>query len=182
MIIGITGTNGAGKGTVVEYLKTKGFRHFSARSFFVEEINKQGLPVNRDTMTQIANKLRAENGPEYFAQVALREAEKVGGDWVIESIRTLGEADYLKLNKAILWGVNADERIRYERIQLRASETDKISFNKFLEDEEREWNNTDRTKQNLQAVIGMADYVFKNNATQEELFEEVEKELSKLKN
>ena len=33
IIIGITGTLGAGKGTVVEYLKKKSFKHYSVRSF-----------------------------------------------------------------------------------------------------------------------------------------------------
>lgn len=41
IIIGITGTLGAGKGTVVEYLKTKGFKHFSVREFLTQEIKKE---------------------------------------------------------------------------------------------------------------------------------------------
>ena len=39
VIIGITGTLGAGKGTIVDYLKEeRGFLHFSARQFIIEEI------------------------------------------------------------------------------------------------------------------------------------------------
>src|SRR6185503_9278842 len=138
MIIGITGTLGAGKGTVVEYLKNKGFRHFSARSFFVEEFNKRGLPVSRDTMVEVANDLRAKNGPGYFTQEAMKRAGAEGGDVVIESIRSIGEAEYLKAHGAALWAVDADIQKRYERIALRASETDKISFEKFKADEEKE--------------------------------------------
>lgn len=41
MIIGITGTNGAGKGTVVEYLAKKEWNHFSAGEFITEEIEKE---------------------------------------------------------------------------------------------------------------------------------------------
>jgi len=42
IIIGITGTLGAGKGTVVEYLQEKGFRHYSARGFITKEVEKRG--------------------------------------------------------------------------------------------------------------------------------------------
>ena len=58
--IGITGTLGAGKGTIVDYLvKSRGFEHYSVRAFITEEIKRRGLPVNRDSMTQVGNDLRA---------------------------------------------------------------------------------------------------------------------------
>jgi dephospho-CoA kinase len=174
MIIGITGTNGAGKGTVVEYLKTKGFRHFSARSFFVEEINRRGLPVNRDTMTEVANDLRAKFGPGYFTQEAMKRAGVEGGDVVIESVRSIGEAEYLKNNDAKLWAVDADIHKRYERIMRRASVTDKIYFVKFVEDETREMENEDPTKQNIAAVMKMANATLINNGTQAELAAQVD--------
>ncbi|PIY34687.1 MAG: hypothetical protein COZ08_00575, partial [Bacteroidetes bacterium CG_4_10_14_3_um_filter_42_6] len=66
VIIGITGTLGAGKGTLVDYLINKrGFAHYSAREFLIREITRQGLEVNRDTMTSVANKLRALHSPAY---------------------------------------------------------------------------------------------------------------------
>ncbi len=41
LIIGITGTLGAGKGTIVEYLeKEMGFDHLSVRDFITKEIEK----------------------------------------------------------------------------------------------------------------------------------------------
>lgn len=59
IIFGITGTNGAGKGTVVEYLKTKGFEHLWVTGLITEEIVKRGMPVNRDSMRIVANDLRS---------------------------------------------------------------------------------------------------------------------------
>ena len=61
-IIGITGTIGAGKGTIVDYLvKEKGYVHYSVREFLAEEVKKRGLEVNRDTLTEVGNDLRAKH-------------------------------------------------------------------------------------------------------------------------
>lgn len=178
MIIGITGTLGAGKGTVVEYLvKKKNFKHFSARDFWNEEIARRGLPSNRDTMTAVANDLRAQHGSDYFARTALARAKGEGVNAVIESIRSIGEGEYLKSHGAVLWAVDADIRTRYDRIVSRASETDKVSFEKFAADEQREFANEDPTKQNLSGVMAISDKVFRNDGNKEGLFAQIEEAL-----
>ncbi len=76
-IIGITGTIGAGKGTVVDYLvKEKGYDHLSVRVYLTEEIKKRNLPVNRDSMREIANELRFENGPAYVVKQLFLQAQQ----------------------------------------------------------------------------------------------------------
>ena len=98
MIIGITGTLGAGKGAVVDYLVSKkGFRHVSARSIWTKELEARHLPVDRDHMTVLANELRAENGAAYFMELALASIESSNENVVIESVRTIGEAEMLTL-------------------------------------------------------------------------------------
>ncbi len=180
MIIGITGTLGAGKGTVVEYLKQKGFKHYSARTFFIEELNRRGLPIIRDTMTDVADDLRRIHGPEYFAKESIRRiAEEGVQNAVVESIRAIGEAEYIKSHGGVMWAVDADIAVRYQRISKRMSETDKVSFEKFVADEQREFANTETTKGNLKGVIAMSDAVFTNNGTPEELFAQVEAALTK---
>jgi len=75
LVMGITGTNGAGKGTVVDYLiKKKGFKHFSASGLITEELIKKNRPVNRDNMILMGNELRAKNGANYLARELLRRA------------------------------------------------------------------------------------------------------------
>ena len=67
--IGITGTLGAGKGTIVDYLvKNRGFVHYSVRAFLTEEIKRRGLEVNRDTMAMVGNDLRAKHTPSYIVE------------------------------------------------------------------------------------------------------------------
>ncbi|MEA3504232.1 MAG: AAA family ATPase [Bacteroidota bacterium] len=180
IIIGITGTLGAGKGTIVEYLtQQKGFDHYSVRDFLIAEIKNRGLEVNRDTMTSTANELRANNSPSYITDALFSIACKKGQSAVIESIRTPGEIESLKeKGKFVLFAVDADKQTRYKRITARKSETDNISFETFIANEEREMNSNDPNKQNLRKCIKMADYIFNNDSTIKELNTKVEETLS----
>lgn len=186
MIVGITGTLGAGKGTVATYLvKKHNFTYLSVRNFIAAEVVKKELLVNRDTIAQVANELRAQHGAQWIVEQILNQAleqTKVlrQKHVVIESIRSVGEAQLLKAKGAILWAVDADIHERYRRIVGRASETDAVSFEKFTADEKREWENTDPSKQNLKAVISMADEVFNNDGAQDDLFKQVEAALKKV--
>lgn len=182
MIIGITGTLGAGKGTVVEYLVShKGFKHLSARAFFQEGMEKEGIEINRDNMVGFANSLREKYGGDYVFRELFKRAESVGGDVVIESLRTVGEAKALKENEgAILLAVDADQKLRYERIHGRGSKLDEVTFSKFVEQEKIEMHSDDEHKQNIAAVMAMADYTIYNDNHTEALYQNVEEVLNKI--
>lgn len=181
-IIGITGTLGAGKGTIVEYLiQQHGFVHFSVRGYLIKIIQQRGEEVNRDTLTHTANALRAANSPSFIAEELYREAGILGQPCIIESIRTVGEVEALKAKgNFCLFSVDTDRKIRYDRIVLRGSETDRVSYDTFIANEERELNATDPNKQNLSACMQLADYTFTNNGTFEELYQHVDEALKKI--
>jgi len=172
IIIGITGTIGAGKGTVVEHLtKNKGFRHFSVRTFLTSVIEERHMPVNRDTMVLVANELRKEHGPAYIVEKLYEQAAKEKSHAIIESIRTPGEIDMLQaLGSFYLLAVDAKPEIRYQRIVQRNSETDHISFETFLANELREMHTNDPNKQNLSKCIERANFVIHNNDGFDELY------------
>lgn len=183
LIVGITGTNGAGKGTVVDYLiKEKDFKHFSASGLITQEIIKRNLPVNRDNMIIVGNDLRAKNGAGYIAEELIRRASSNNSNSIIESIRTLGEVDKLRERGGMLLAVDADQKLRYKRIVLRGEEKDKVSFEQFVAQEKKEMESDDPNKQNLQACKKVADYLIENNGTLEELNKEIEKLLVKINN
>ena len=179
MIIGITGTLGAGKGTIVEYLVQEyGFKLYSVREFLNKEVKRRGLPTSRDTLLAVANDLRSIHGPGYISETMMGEVLRDVSDAVIESIRSIGEAKYLTDHGAQLWAVDADIKTRYARIQERASETDRVSFEKFSADETREYTNIDGTKPNLSGVIALADIMLYNDGSREELFKKIEEVLN----
>lgn len=180
MIIGITGTDGAGKGTVVALLKKHGYTHYSSREFIVAEIERQGLEVTRNQTRLTANEMRATYGNAVVVLKAFERAAEEGQEnVVIESVRALAEAEFLHERNAILLSVDAAPEIRYKRVQARRSHTDKVSYEQFLEHEELEKNDPDPHGMQKAKVMEMADYTITNNGTVEELQQQVESFLQK---
>ncbi|MFQ5541068.1 MAG: AAA family ATPase [Candidatus Paceibacteria bacterium] len=182
MIVGITGTDGAGKGTVVDYLvNEKGFAHYHARTLIIEEIEKRGLEVNRSNMRIVANDLRREHGNDYIVSFFLERSKKTGDKKVvIDSLRAVAEAETLKKAGGTLVAVDADQEIRFERVQARRSESDKVSFEEFARHEALEMNDPDPHGMQKAKVIEMADYTILNNGTFEDVYMQVEAILKKL--
>ena len=182
LIIGITGTLGAGKGTVVDYLVTKKeFIHFSVRSFLIEEIKRRNLIIDRDSMTAVGNDLRLKHSPSYIVEELYKQAKMTGKNCIIESIRAIGEVENLKgSGNFYLLAVDADPEIRYNRITQRASETDNISYQTFLENEKREMTSDDPNKQNLSKCMQLADFVMTNNGSIAKLQAQCEEILKKI--
>lgn len=183
IILGITGSNGAGKGTIVEYLvNKKEFEHLSASGLITQEIIKRNMPINRDNMIVVGNDLRAKFGAGYIAEELLRRAEKSENNVIIESIRTLGEVKKLKEVGGLLVAVDANRKLRYKRILLRGGSKDGVSFKEFVDQEKKEMESDDPNKQNLLACKKAANYLIENNGSIKELNREIEKLIIKIDN
>lgn len=172
MIIGITGTIGAGKGTVVSFFKEFGFIHYSASGWLREELERRGLTPNRDTYSALAGEIRKED-PAGLAVILYEKMRSEGVEHaVIEALHDVGEAEFLKAKGAVIIGVDAAIPVRYERVVARGSEKDNVTYEHFLAQIERE--ETGSSHHNIRTVMAAADYVIENNGTKEELHEAIE--------
>ena len=148
MIIGVTGTLGAGKGTIVEYLTEKrGCKHYSVSGYLKEKLVERGVEVNRTSLVNLGNELREKFGQGYIVEQLFERARQGGGNAVIESLRNPGEVEILrKKGGFVLLAVDADIGLRYERIRMRGSEKDSVSFEEFCSNEKREMESDDPNK------------------------------------
>lgn len=183
MVIGITGSLGGGKGTVVDYLiKEKGFAHYSSSGHLIYLLEERGEVVDRDGMNRVANELRADNPAGVPAETFKKyEAEDGESDAIFESLHSVPEVDFIKNVGGIVIGVTADPDIRYERISKRGSVKDNVTKEQFIAQQEREEKGSeDPNKSNIFNAINIADFLIENNGTLEELYKQIDVILEQL--
>lgn len=182
IIIGITGTLGAGKGTAVDYLvKNRSFKHYSIGDYLKDKLKERNLEATRDNLRNIGNEIRTRYGADYIAKKLFQKAKKQGSNAIIESIRSVRESEFIKFqNGGVLIAVDADPKLRYKRIQKRGAARDGVTFKEFLKQEKKESQSKDPNSQNLPGCISLADYRIDNNGTINEFNEKVEKVITKI--
>jgi dephospho-CoA kinase len=157
MIIGLTGRNAAGKGTVADWLVAQGFHYTSLSDAIRAWLRQQGLEPTRDQLTWAGRTLRAEGGPGVLAARTLA-ALPDGRDVVVDSIRNPAEVAVLRARPDfLLVEVFADEHVRYERLRARARAGDAQSFEEFVRQEQAELTSSDSAGQQLIATAALAD-------------------------
>lgn len=180
MILGLTGGNGAGKGEVMAFLQSKGFYAASLSDVIREEVRARGLEVNRERLIEVGRELRATEGSAVLAQRILPRLP-ADQNCVIDSFRHPEEVRVFRSRPDFrLIFVDADPRIRFERILERNRESDPSTFEEFIALEEREVSNQQEHAQQLAATERMADLCILNNGTLEELHGQVSRILQRL--
>lgn len=182
MLLGITGTDGAGKGVVVDYLvQQKGFVHYSARAMLRAALERQGRAATRHNLRLMGNELRSAHGNDYLVRYYLTQYQAdQPAHAIIESIRAVAEVETLKSNGGVLLAIDADQHLRYERIQARKSSSDQIPFTEFVEHEALEMNDPDPHGMQKAQVIAAADYTILNNGSLAELQAQIDAALTTL--
>ncbi|MBI1882856.1 MAG: AAA family ATPase [Chlamydiae bacterium] len=173
MIIGLTGRNGSGKGTVAEFLKQKGFIYTSLSDVIREEMKERSIPITRENLIRIGNELRTQGGPSVLADKILTQLDH-DKNYAVDSIRNPHEAKALKARRDfILAYVDAALETRFERIKARGRENDPQTLEEFIRLENLERNSKNPTSQQLDETQALADIVIQNNGTLDVLNEQI---------
>ena len=180
MIIGLTGENCSGKGTIAEYLKGKGFAYHSLSDVIREELKKERKEISRGNLIKKGNELRQKD-PAFLAKNIARKIKSEKGLCVIDSIRNPLEArELLRLRDFTLVYVTAPAQLRFERMALRNRESDPKAFKDFLALENAERANADEKKQNIDATAKLATHIIVNDGNFAKLYDDIDHLLSEL--
>lgn len=170
-LVGLTGTNGAGKGEVAAYLGRKGYGHLSLSDVLREELAARGLSASRDNLIAVGNELRARFGPDVLAR---RTMAKVLGPTVIDSIRNPREVEFLKRQAGfLLIALDAPIEVRFARTRARGRDESAATLEEFRAKEDVEMAGSE-TGQQLARCMAMADRRIVNDGALEDLWRKVE--------
>ena len=161
-LIGLTGTNAAGKGEVARYLGAKGYGVFSLSDVIREHLRKRGLAASRDNLIAAGNALRRRYGADILARRVLK---KIRGKAVIDSIRNSREVAHLKKQPGfVLAAVDAPVELRFKRAVKRGRQESASTLEEFVAKERLELAGG-RAGQQLLRCLESADVTIINDGT-----------------
>jgi dCMP deaminase len=169
--IGLTGTNGAGKGEVASFFVEKGYAYYSLSDVIREELEKENQELTRNNMIRMGNVLRQQFSPDILAR---RVAKKIEGKAVIDSIRNPNEVEFFRdQGHFILLAIDAPVEIRFERVKKRGRDESASSLQEFVAKEEEEMG-LEKNSQQIRSCMAIADHLIINDSTLEELRNKLE--------
>lgn len=165
-LIGLGGTNGAGKDTVAEMLvERRGWLFVSLSELLRVEARSRGLEPTRQNLRDISSEWRRDGGLGVLVDKALEQYDPaVHPGLVVSSLRHPAEASRIhELDGLVVW-VDADPRVRYERIVSRERDGEHhLAYEEFMADEAKEaQHGHDETTLNTSDVAARADIILDN--------------------
>ena len=182
MIIGITGTMGAGKDTIADYLVDKwGFRHHSCSDVLRDELFKTGRPESRENLRNLGNRLRSSFGLGVLGRRILQKIVKDKEDKVVvTAIRHPDEIKALREGRNFyLMSIDAETNLRFERLRQRDRKGDSVTREDFEQQEDKEMG-TEEAGPQVGACMTQADYKILNNGSFKDLHREIKRVLKEI--
>jgi len=177
LVLGLTGSNAAGKGEVSAYLAERGFAVHSLSDVLREVAVSRGSGTDRAELIRLGNELRETEGP---GVLALRILDRLGSRDVVDSVRNPAEVEVLRrLPHFVLIGIRAPQELRFRRAAARGRPGDPATIEEFRRRELQE-NTADPAAQQLDATFDLADLILDNEGDLAGLREAVRELLERL--
>ena len=181
MIVGITGTVGAGRKTLAKYLEGKGFVVYSLDSIVRQELKDRGISFDKNTFSIVLNDLKSKYGNDYICSKVYDKIRGRNGDFVVEGFSCVNDVNFFRSinEKFVLLGIDADVELRFSRVYDESSLGNE-TFDFFVSREEKEVNSHDDCRQNLKQCFEMSDYKIKNSWTLQEFYDKIDRIISQV--
>lgn len=170
-LIGLTGTNGAGKGEAARFFVGNGFTFYSLSDIIRLELKNQGLEENRDNLIRMGNELRESFGADVLARKVMA---LISDHSVIDSIRNPEEIGALREYPGfVLLAIDAPVAVRFERTLKRGRNESSRTLEQF-QAKEAEERSERKNGQQLHSCMKLADHIIQNDGSLEELQAQLE--------
>lgn len=166
IIICLTGMPGAGKSTVANSLKDKGFLVITMGDVIREEALRLNLDLNDTNLGKLMIKMRNEIGPGAIAELVIKKIKAEVGSTgsgnptvvVVDGVRSIAEIKVLKrIGDVRLLAIHASADIRFVHIKERRRTDAPLAQNDFQERDRRELD------VGISEAIALADEAISNN-------------------
>lgn len=172
-LIGLAGAAGSGKDMAAEII----CREFGAQNLstgdliraITRHIYRLAPDFNpvRDQLFEVATFIRNEIDPATTVKLCILQARELHIELALLSgLRTVGEADALKAAGGVIIGIDADPRVRYERIYSRKRDTESNkTYEEFLIQDafENDGVSNSGAGRGIRHIVARADAVITNN-------------------
>jgi dephospho-CoA kinase len=168
LIVCLTGMPGAGKSTIAEGLKLKGYDIINMGNTVRTEAKKRNLDPTGTNLGKLMLEIREKNGPGAIAELVIPEIENSKSNVIIiDGIRSNAEIDVLKKYGIVkLLAIHASIDKRFEFLQKRGRSDDPKTKENFKERDTRELG------VGISNSIALSDdAITNNNKSKEELIE-----------
>lgn len=173
-IIGISGTNGAGKDTLAELrFERQNARLVSLSDILRAEATNRGLDQGRESLGMISTEWGRVFGAGALSLMTIRNYWDTRTDdetgLSIVSVRRPAEAEVIQEDGGTILWIDADRELRYQRVLARLEKsgriTDAVSYEEFCAQEDREMHpeSDDPFALNMAGVRDIANIHLENN-------------------
>ena len=159
---------GAGKSTIADGLKPKGYDIINMGNAVREEVKKRNLEPTRDNLGKLMLELREKNGPGAIAELVKSQIESSTAKVIlIDGLRSNDEIQVLrKFGNVKLLAIHASTDTRFNFLQKRGRSDDPQTKDHFEERDNRELG------VGISNPIALSDYAISNiGLTKDKLIE-----------